>query len=58
MKRITLQPQPISKGLLEHLEDKGLIRMFRPTELTLNPPAGTNVESPCMNQMKNMGHIN
>ncbi len=43
MKRITLQPQPISKGLLEHLEDKGLIQMFRPTELTLNPPAGTNV---------------
>jgi hypothetical protein len=40
---VTLEPVPISKAVLETLDQQGLIRLFKPTERTQNPPSGENI---------------
>lgn len=42
-KVVNLIPRSISREVLTELDAKGLVMVFKPTELTMNPPAEENV---------------
>jgi hypothetical protein len=46
MNCLELSPVPITKQVLAELDRRNLVRLFKPTPLTQNPPPGQNIAEP------------